>query len=143
MSEQNNENKGMNLGDELGKVFKMGVGAVAGAVEKGVSFVQDLTTEGTEANKRAAELGDQLTKKGNEALDKTVQFGEQLKGKVSDLMSSAPRDLDGWLSLVEALPDEHLNAIKAKIEDLLNARGQAAANGQPAGENQPGDDGQG
>ena len=62
MSEQNNDKKTPNLGEELSRVIKLGVGAVAGAVEKGVDFVEELTTEGTEANKRAAALGVDVSK---------------------------------------------------------------------------------
>ena len=57
MSETGNSNQKPSLGDELNKEFKMGVGAVAGAVEKDMGFVHELTTEGTETNKRAAQMG--------------------------------------------------------------------------------------
>ena len=112
-----NDNKMDKLGEELGKVFKMGVGAVASAVEKGVTFVEELTTEGTETHKRASELGDKLSRKGETVLDKTAQFGTQLKDKVSGAFEDM--DLKTAMGALKSLDKEELLQVKARVEELL------------------------
>lgn len=149
MSEQNNDKKTPNLGEELTRVIKLGVGAVAGAVEKGVDFVEELTTEGTEANKRAAALGVELTRKGEQVFDKTAKLGTQLKDKVAGAVGSIPVGFDNVLSSLEGLADEQLEGLKEKIDQLLARRSEQAqaagdaaeeaAQAQPQGE-EPGED---
>lgn len=115
----NDDKKMDKLGEELGKAFKMGVGAVASAVEKGVTFVEELTTEGTETRKRASELGDKLSRKGEAVLDKTAQFGAQIKGKVSGAFEEM--DLKTALGALDSLDKEELLQVKARVEELLEA----------------------
>lgn len=106
-----------NILDGVGKILKMGVGAVANAVEKGVTYVNEVTTEGTEANKRAVELGEDLAKKGEEIIGKTSEFSGQIKEKVKGCMNSS-----GYDAVMEALDNmtcAELKAIKTKIEALL------------------------
>lgn len=104
--------------DNVGKFVKMGVGAVASAVEKGVGYVNEVTTEGTEANKRATELGENLAKKGEELLGKTSEFGDQIKEKVKCAMSQSS-DYDSVMDALDNMSVAELKAVKTKIEALI------------------------
>lgn len=135
MSETGNNNHKPSLGDELNKVFKMGVGAVAGAVEKGVGFVQELTTEGTETNKRAAQMGDDLTRKGGETLEKARALGDQLKNWVigadqsEDEAEGADQSEDEaeGADALDDLSDDQLRKVAARADELLKARAPVGA----------------
>ena len=125
MNETGNNNHKPSLGDELNKVFKMGVGAVAGAVEKGVGFVQELTTEGTETNKRAAQMGDDLTRKGGETLEKARALGDQLKNWVVGAEQS--EDEAEGMDTLDDLSDDQLRKVAARADELLKARAPVGA----------------
>lgn len=140
MSETGNSNQKPSLGDELNKVFKMGVGAVAGAVEKGMGFVHELTTEGTETNKRAAQMGEDLTRKGGQTLDKARALGDQFKNWVTGAVSQA--DEDCLLDALDALTDEQLLRVAARVDELLKSRAPADAapeQDQAQDQDQPGE----
>lgn len=122
MSENNNG--GINIGDELNKVFKMGVGAVSSAVEKGKSFVEDLTTEGSDLNKRASELGDQLKAKGEAVIEKVKAYGAEAEEKVEDAVGDVSGSIEGLLGKFESFSDEHLKSIIDKAQGLLDSRKQ-------------------
>lgn len=119
---ENNDDRTPNLGEGLSRIIKLGVGAVAGAVEKGVGFVDELTTEGTEANKRAAALGEQFTRKGEQVLDKTAKFGSQFKDKVVEAVNSVPVGYENLVSTLEELTDEQLGDLKSRLDALIAKR---------------------
>ncbi|MEG1262984.1 MAG: hypothetical protein RSE59_02015 [Clostridia bacterium] len=127
------KNNGGNLGDELSRIFKLGVGAVAGVVEKTATFVDDLTTEGTEVNKKASEIGQGLTRKGEEVLGKTSELGNQLKEKMKGALSDLSMTFDELMDRVGEFTDEQLLALKQAVDQLIEDRKKAPESAEAPG----------
>lgn len=107
------------LGKDVGDFFKAGVGALASAVEKGKSFVDELTTEGTETNKKVSQTMQDLTKKGEEALGQAKEFGSQLTNKVKDAVSSQIVDVEAFKAALKGFSRDQLMAVRDEIDRYL------------------------
>ena len=92
-----------NFNEDLKKVLLAGIGAVAGTAEKSKDVV------------------DQLVKKGELTVEQGKVLNEELKHNVAEKLRE-PLTVDKISKDLEKVNDEELEILKAKIEELQNAK---------------------
>ena len=92
-----------NFSEDLKKIFLAGVGAVAMTAEKSKEVIED------------------LVKKGEITIEQGKALNEELKHNIVDKLSQ-PRSAEKISEDLEKLNSEDLEALKAKIEALQNAK---------------------
>ena len=132
-SAENDSDRGFDVAEDLKKALKAGLGAILSTVEKTMSYAQEVTTEGTEANRRMTEAIDAMAKKGDEVLKGVSSFGNEMKDKIASAVNSIPVGYENILSTLPLLTEEELCAIREKAAEILAARAaQAEAEAEAA-----------
>lgn len=92
-----------NLSDDLKKVLLAGIGAAAVTIEKSKDVI------------------DELVKKGELTVEQGKVLNEELKHNVAEKLRE-PLTVDKISKDLEKVNDEELEILKAKIEELQNAK---------------------